>query len=137
MICLLVCSFFLSTFSVSGFCSNAEYVAYQKQMQAERAYLSTLPNYTASTNTVSISTKEELENFSTSVNGGTTYSGVTVSLTNDIDLGSSKFTPIGTFSSTSTNLPFRGTFDGNNHTIKNLKVSESKTGQAGLFWLYI
>ncbi|MGN1194481.1 MAG: ABC transporter permease, partial [Acutalibacteraceae bacterium] len=45
----------------------------------------------------------------------------------DVNLGSKKFTPIGT-----QNNPFTGTFDGNGHIISNLKIDTAKDN-AGLF----
>lgn len=56
---------------------------------------------------------------STAVNSGNTFSGKTIQLTADIDLNGKEWTPIGK------NTLFRGTFDGGNHTISNLKVSGS------------
>ena len=56
----------------------------------------------------------------------TDFAGKTIELTDDIDLKNVEWTPIGTESN-----PFVGTFDGNNKTISNLKIT---TGNyAGLF----
>ena len=61
------------------------------------------------------------------VNNGTLVAGVkTIKLMNDIDLSGIEWAPIGT-----TTNPFNMTFDGNNKTIKNLKVNG--TSQVGLF----
>lgn len=57
---------------------------------------------------------------------GNDFAGKTVVLTADIDLGSQEWTPIG-----DNNYPFRGNFDGRNHTISNLKVTDRD--YAGLF----
>lgn len=57
---------------------------------------------------------------------GNGFAGKTVVLTADIDLGSQEWTPIG-----DNNHPFRGNFDGRNHTISNLKVTDRD--YAGLF----
>lgn len=59
-------------------------------------------------------------------NAGNDFSGKKVVLTADIDLDSQEWTPIG-----DNNTPFRGSFDGRNHTISNLKVTDSD--YAGLF----
>ena len=84
-----------------------------------------------------INNKSDLQALATSVNGGAdSYSGVTVTLTTDLDLelkepGDVYWTPIGT-----TAHPFVGTFNGGGHTISNLKVdlAGSATGNvAGLF----
>ncbi len=61
------------------------------------------------------------------VNGGNTFSGKTVVLDADIDLKNEAWTPIGNVTNN-----FMGKFDGQNHTIKNLKifVAEGKEGKA-------
>lgn len=58
------------------------------------------------------------------VNGGELPEGTHVSLEADIDLGNNEWVPIGTSSN-----PFMGIFDGNEHTVSNLKC----TGNTG-FW---
>ena len=55
------------------------------------------------------------------------FAGKTFILTQDIDLNGQEWTPIGT----SSNI-FKGTFDGQGHTVKNLKISGNK-GNVGLF----
>ena len=56
------------------------------------------------------------------------FKGYTVKLLADVDLAGETWTPIGT------NTPFRGTFDGGNNTISNLKVEVTgDKGYAGLF----
>lgn len=68
-----------------------------------------------------------LGQFRDDVNAGTSYAGKTVKLSDDVDLKNNEWTPIGT-----ADHPFNGVFDGQNHTIKNLKVT--KTGMfSGLF----
>ena len=61
------------------------------------------------------------------------FSGKTVKLMADIDLNNEAWTPVGQTGATL----FQGTFDGQNHTIKNLNIdSESQTGanySSGLF----
>ncbi|MBS5398378.1 MAG: leucine-rich repeat protein [Lachnospiraceae bacterium] len=57
---------------------------------------------------------------------GNDFAGKNVVLTADIDLDSQEWTPIG-----DNNNPFRGNFDGRNHTISNLKVTG--LDYAGLF----
>jgi hypothetical protein len=81
-----------------------------------------------STNPYQISTPAELAYFSQNVNAGTTYAGVFFILTNDLDLNSQPWTPIGN----STNA-FKGTFDGNSHLISNLTVNLPTTTGVGLF----
>ena len=72
---------------------------------------------------VSIGTRAELEAFRDVVNAGYTYNGVTVQLTADIDLEGVAWLPIGNVYRGDVNAEsyvFQGTFDGQNHTIKNL-----------------
>lgn len=65
---------------------------------------------------------EQLSKFRDSVNGGNDYSGKTVVLDADIDLNNVEWIPI--------NL-FKGTFDGRDHIIKNLKITGGDS--VGLF----
>ncbi len=55
------------------------------------------------------------------------YTGVTFRLAKDIDLNGKEWTPIGRFG-----MRFNGTFDGNNHVISNLSITENYLG-IGLF----
>ena len=56
---------------------------------------------------------------------GNSFNGKTVKLLNDIDLNNEAFTPVGQTGATQ----FMGTFDGQNYTIKNLKIdSDAQTG---------
>ena len=76
-----------------------------------------------------ISTAEELAGLASLVNDGTdTFNGKTIVLGNNIDLQNKDWTPIGN----STNK-FQGDFDGQNHTISNLKVIQEGKGNIGLF----
>ncbi len=58
------------------------------------------------------------------------YSGYTVNLLTDIDLNNLEWTPIGMYD---VDYSLRGTFDGNDHTIKNLKCSNDQAIVSGLF----
>ena len=62
------------------------------------------------------------------VNAGTNLKGKTVKLANDIDLNNEEWTPIGKSGAT-----FQGIFDGDNHTISNLKITDSDQSDVGLF----
>ncbi|MBQ3004515.1 MAG: leucine-rich repeat domain-containing protein, partial [Clostridia bacterium] len=87
---------------------------------------------TADSNKVySITTESELAYIAKLVRGGNTLSGYTVKLMNDLDLGGYEWTPIG---GGGTTVRFKGTFDGNNHTIAGLKITSDKYG-IGLFGL--
>lgn len=80
-----------------------------------------------------ISTVEQLRALATEVNGGTTLSGMQIKLSNDIDLKSEEWTPIGR-----KDKAFQGTFDGCGYTISNLKIergvnNSSSNADMGLF----
>ena len=80
-----------------------------------------------------ISTVEQLRALATEVNGGTTFSGMQIKLSNDIDLKSEEWTPIGR-----KDKAFQGTFDGCGYTISNLKIERgvnksSSNADMGLF----
>ena len=81
-----------------------------------------------------ISNAAQLKYFAESVNAGeTTYNGTTIKLAADIDLQNEPWTPIGF----NDQQYYTGTFDGGNHTIRNLNIveTEAKEGKAyiGLF----
>ncbi len=81
-----------------------------------------------------ITSGSELAYLNTLLNGMPEQEGIKVVLDEDIDLGNKDWTPIGYLDS----CAFHGQFDGNGHTIKNVKVVASKTGSddnhnAGLF----
>lgn len=83
-----------------------------------------------------ISNANELVYFAQSVNvDGETYADKTVKLTADIDLAGKKWIPVGQTQVSS----FQGTFDGQNHTIKNMTVNYTGTNTnyaCGLFgWI--
>ncbi|MDO4340618.1 MAG: GLUG motif-containing protein [Eubacteriales bacterium] len=83
--------------------------------------------YAAPGETVTISTADELKTLRDGVNGGNSYSGVTVTLTANIDLSNEVWTPIGTIRNY-----FSGTFEGGGHTISGLNVRSTADYQ-GLF----
>lgn len=78
---------------------------------------------------ITISTAAELAWVAETVNNGTVtgsagetgFEGCTITLDRDIDLKDFEWTPIGKNAN-----PFKGSFDGNNKTIKNLKISNDK-----------
>ena len=74
-----------------------------------------------------IQNAEQFETFRDNVNAGNTFEGKTIELTDDIDLSNTEWTPIGNESGKA----FAGTFDGNNKTISNLKITGG--GYIGLF----
>ena len=62
--------------------------------------------------------------FSQKVNGGKSFSGKTVVLDEDIDLNNKEWTPVGQTGATQ----FSGTFDGQNHIICNLSITNNDEG---------
>lgn len=75
-----------------------------------------------------IGTLEQLQSFAAKVNGGDNFAGKKVVLTADIDLGNTSVI-IGN----DMDHYFSGTFDGQNHVIKNLKINEPTGDLIGLF----
>lgn len=75
-----------------------------------------------------IGTLSELSDFVAAVNNGNDFEGKNVVLTADITLGgeSNEWTAIGT-----TEHPFKGTFDGNNHIVSGLYIASGS--QVGFF----
>ena len=92
------------------------------------------PKFDAVTNTYEISTAAELAWFAAAVNGtlegaaADTFAGKTVKVIADIDLQGAPWTPIGYWQT------FEGTFDGGDHTIRNLNVTATEADcYLGLF----
>lgn len=82
-----------------------------------------------------ITTPAELAWVAEQVNSKTEYfAGKTIKLMNDIDLSGSYWTPVGNVNDYPT-VTFKGTFDGQNHTISNLTASDDAAvyAAAGLF----
>ncbi len=73
-----------------------------------------------------IKNASELAAFAKSVNDGNNYLNKKVVLDNYIDLSNIEWTPIG-----KSETPFKGTFDGNNFVISNLKITSGEN--VGLF----
>lgn len=77
-------------------------------------------------NTIKIGTLDELLAFANDVNvNGNGYSGKTVVLTADIDLGNMEWTPVGQTGGNGVATYFQGRFDGKGHTISNLKITDN------------
>ncbi len=80
-----------------------------------------------------LDTAAELLGFATLVDGGNTFAGKTVKLGADIDLKYAEWEAIG-----SKDHPFSGSFDGQGHTISNLKITKevgniAASNRQGLF----
>lgn len=74
-----------------------------------------------------IASRDDLTGLADYVNDGNKCWRLTFKLACDLDLGGLNFTPIGKF-----DREFEGTFDGDNHTIKNLTINTTEDYQ-GLF----
>ena len=75
-----------------------------------------------------ISSGAELAGLAQLVNGGNSFSGKTITLGDNIDLGGHEWTPIG-----QSGKPFQGTFDGATYIISNLYINNDGLSNAGLF----
>ena len=80
---------------------------------------------------VTISTAEGLWYFAEQANAGNNFAGKTVTLTENVDLGDKLWTPIGVYNDSKTH--FKGTFDGQNHTVSGLNVDASRINGVGFF----
>ena len=79
-----------------------------------------------------ISTAAQLAGLAKLVNDGTAeFSGKTIKLVEDIDLDNREWTPIGNENENWDGYAFKGAFDGDGHTIRNLNVPD--TALPGLF----
>ena len=101
----------------------------------QKTYTVTVNRNEAVPQYLAISTAEELMDFAAKINDGTYIVDATVDmlveLTADIDMSGYDWVPIGI----SVTQYFAGTFDGNDHTISNLKMSNDKAygNYLGLF----
>ena len=83
-----------------------------------------------------ISSAADFVAFADEVNSGTTYRGSTVTLLNDLDFTGISFLGVGRYVNTSTpQRPFRGTFEGNGHTVSNMHLYSTEATYLGLFSL--
>ena len=106
-------------------------------------YVDELGKVISEENMLKISTADELKAFRDTVNSGNTYEGWYVYLTNDITLDITKeWEPIGYYPMESTtptdedNKPFKGIFDGDNHTIEGININTTDKVQ-GLFGVVV
>lgn len=104
--------------------ADAAYYDFWDGSIAPTAYLAAVTD--TANKTVKISSAELLAAFAKSVNNGNNYWGYTVTLETNIDLQNKDWTPIGKSNAYKANdgsCAFSGTFDGQNHTIANLKCN--------------
>ena len=81
-------------------------------------------------NSFSLDSASQLAGFAALVNDGNTFEGKTVTLRVNVDLDSNPWTPIGTGIRSGKTVAdeakvFSGTFDGKNHSIKNLVIADA------------
>lgn len=91
--------------------------------------------YEPSEQQFSLTTAAELAGLAKLVNEGNTFAGKTVLLEADVDLNGQEWTPVG---GADTGKSFAGIFDGQDHTISNLKITRTlentgKNNRIGLF----
>ena len=79
---------------------------------------------------VTISDEAGLFWFAKQANAGNNFAGKTVTLANNIAL-TKAWTPIGIYTDSKTH--FKGTFDGQNHTVSGVEVTEDRTNGVGFF----
>ena len=86
-------------------------------------------------NTFYINNRGQLAGFAALVNSGYDFSSKTVVLRNDLDLGEHYWVPIGSTNANGVDKPFKGTFNGDGHTIKNIITAAPADNDdlAGLF----
>ena len=84
--------------------------------------------YSDSATEFTISDSADLAGLAKLVNEGNNFSGKTIKLGADIDLGGKEWTPIG-----KSGKSFNGTFDGNSKTILNLVINSPSKSDVGLF----
>lgn len=92
----------------------------------------------ATLGTVAISTPDQLVAFAAAVNAGGEEAAAKAVLTQDIDMKDVAWTPIGNGAYTTANAmtgpAFQGTFDGQGHAVRNLKIVVPADAAAGSAW---
>ena len=105
----------------------SEFDSINNTYDTDATYLNTEKDEDGNVTAYLVGTADELVYFAKTVNvDGEKYSGVTIKLTDDINLSGRNWTPFGTAAK-----PFVSTFDGNGHTISDLTVNAREA--AGLF----
>ena len=120
---------------IVGYVSETEYTTYDLESEIWLAGQNAFPGFYQQDGVYHINSTNGLNYFSQKVNGGESFSGKTVVLDADIDLNNVEWTPVGQTGATQ----FSGTFDGQNHIICNLSITNNDEGgncATGLFgWL--
>lgn len=92
--------------------------------------------YNAEKTEFTLNTAEEVAGLSKLVSDGNSFSGKTVKLGLNIDLGGHEWTPIGQTGGYYASAYFMGNFDGQGHTISNMNITQTNDGgnyAAGFF----
>ena len=124
-------------------CAKEEYNGFiADPVSKDQAYVDALTSVTGANGTLSaseykVASVEDLVELANLVNSGVDTTGKTFYLAKDLDIGAyceanmatGGWEPIGKDYSN----PFKGTFDGNGHVIKNLKIDRENAGYQGLF----
>ena len=113
------------TATYNGFIDNP--VDYTDSEVEAMTKISDVTSYTSG-KTYSISSRAELEKLANDVKSGKDTTGATFVLADDIDLSGGDWTPIGYDSP----RQFKGTFNGNGHTISNLIINRQEDYQGFL-----
>ncbi len=115
-----------ATYTEDYFCHNGMYPVLLWQQESDMVALPEADGV------YEIGTSSQLRLLSYLVRKGNTFSGQTISLTADIDLQNEPFLSIGGLDETGS-YAFKGTFLGNGHVIRNLRVWAPEYGYCGLF----
>jgi hypothetical protein len=101
-------------------------------LKAEDYYGNCITSNTVVPNTTRICNLKDLLKFRSMVNSGTTFSGISLYLLNNIDVKEACSSSVGSWEAIGINYSFAGTFYGNNHKISNLYINNSNNTK-GLF----
>lgn len=107
----------------------SKYIVTKNEMWLDEADITW---YDDSKSSFNITTEKELAGLAVLVNSGKTFSGKTISITDDINLAGKSWTPIGANADSA--AKFQGTLDGSNHIISNMKVSQGASYRAAGFF---
>ncbi len=117
---------------------DAEYPAWDGSVATD-AELDAITDEQAKT--VSVSKPEQLAALAQAVNAGNTYEGYTLELTDDINLNNKPWTPVGNSEAGAgfwEGNAFKGSIDGNGHTISNLYIEDTdRAANLGLFGMIV
>ena len=130
---ILTCSIIFSVFTLAS-CNDTETEQPKKVFPTSVWDGETIDTswYSAVESELSIDSADQFAGFAKLVNEGISFSGITLYLNANIDLGGHEWTPIGTLSGI-TKYGFEGVFKGNNCSIYNFKITNTSLCYIGLF----